>query len=694
MSSTRGPGRCRWKRLGFAAAAVMAAWPGPAAQGQCELARLLPGGGTDADTFGASVAVSADGARIVIGAGTAFHPGAGERAGAVYVFASEAPGPAWVQEAELRAADVAADDFFGTSVAISGDGLRLMVGAPGADDEGTDDSGAVYFFTWGGAAWAQQDRLTAPAPASDDGLGESVAVSTDGTTLIATASNVGSGTGAAYVFVVDGPAWTLQATLTASDGSANDLFGSSAALSADGNTALVGASSGDSVHGTSTGSAYVFVRNGETWTEQDKLIASDGESGDAFGSAVALASDGDTALVGAPSDSGALLLAGSAYVFDRSAETWAEHAKITAFDAGASDGFGDDVALSADGETALIGARADTDAGQDSGSVSVLVRDGGTWSHRYMATASDAAPNKRFGTAIARAADAEVVVIGAEGSASVPEAGSAYVLLVGDADCNENGVTDGCDVAPTEHTYLTDDGGAETWRGAAEGGGMIWFNRFNVYPGAQRISSVYVAWGDVPDGTLAQIAIWTDPDDDGDPSNGEIVVLTPPLPVTDAGTGNFTTWLVTPTIVGGIGEVFYVGAYVLHDVGETPAALDESEPQGRSWMALGSQLQFLANNDALGPVETFGFSGNWMIRAGDDPDAWSNDVNGNALPDECELIGDLDGDGMVGVLDFLILLSEWGPCPEPCPPFCAADLDNDCNVGVLDFLTLLTNWSS
>ena len=55
-------------------------------------------------------------------------------------------------------------------------------------------------------------------------------------------------------------------------------------------------------------------------------------------------------------------------------------------------------------------------------------------------------------------------------------------------------------------------------------------------------------------------------------------------------------------------------------------------------------------------------------------------------------LGDLNGDGIVGILDFLDLLAAWGPCPEPCPPSCPADLDGDCSVGITDFLTLLANW--
>ena len=73
----------------------------------------------------------------------------------------------------------------------------------------------------------------------------------------------------------------------------------------------------------------------------------------------------------------------------------------------------------------------------------------------------------------------------------------------------------------------------------------------------------------------------------------------------------------------------------------------------------------------------------------------SLDENGNGVPDECdvEIPGDLNGDGTVGIEDFLLLLAAWGACPEPCPPSCPADLDEDCDVGINDFLLLLANWT-
>ncbi len=154
--------------------------------------------------------------------------------------------------------------------------------------------------------------------------------------------------------------------LTASDAALKDQFGFSVALSGD--TALVGARRDDDA-GSNSGSAYVFVRSGTTWTEQAKLTASDAAVDDRFGLGVALS--GDTALVGAYRDDDAGSDSGSVYVFVRSGTTWTEQAKLTASDAAADDRFGTSVALS--GDTALVGAYLDDDAGSSSGSAYVYI---------------------------------------------------------------------------------------------------------------------------------------------------------------------------------------------------------------------------------------------------------------------------------------------------------------------------------
>jgi hypothetical protein len=211
--------------------------------------------------------------------------------------------------------------------------------------------------------------------------------------------------GARYPVVID-PTWSEQQKLTASDAAWNDDFGTSVALSGD--TAVVGAPFDDDA-GSASGSAYVFVRSGTRWSQQQKLTASDAAPNDDFGLAVALS--GDTAVVGAENN--------SAYVFVRSGTRWSEQQKLTASDAAAGAGgfFGNSVAVS--GDTAVVGAYADVDAGGDSGAAYVFVRSGTRWSEQQKLTASDAAAGIRFGNSVAVSGDTAVVGAYADDSAYV-----------------------------------------------------------------------------------------------------------------------------------------------------------------------------------------------------------------------------------------------------------------------------------
>ena len=659
--------------------------PGGLARGQCEIEQLVPRGASGSGLFGSAVAVSSDGNRVAVSATSEFYVVPGDRAGAVYVFEAAA---GWTQQAELRASDAAEDDFFGSSVAMTSDGNLLIIGASGVDHEGVPNAGAVYVFAWDGNAWVEQAKLTVPTAEFDDKLGGSVGVSADGTTLIASASNVGESMGLVYVFGLTGETWDVEATLIASNSAPGDQFGTAVALASDGNTALISARRAQNY----TGAAYVFTRQGKTWNQQAELNASDGEIGDQLGYAVALSPDGTVALLGTPNDSDQEFFGGSVYVFERSGEVWTEQQKLTASDSAEWDQFGEGVALSGDGTTAVIGASGDTEGGDDAGSAYVFARTGGIWQEQYKIKASDAAPNRDFGLAIAMATDGDAVIIGARGSSNIPVAGAAYVYRAGGPDCNQNGVADSCDITSTIHTYRLDDGEAEESIGVTGGGYMIWLNQFTVYPGAEVIDSIDLAWGQVPVGLPTMVVVWADPNNDGNPIDAQLLTQAGPVHASNPGTGIFTTVPIPPTIVGNAGDSYFVGALAPHVIGDAPAALDEDEPQGRSWVASGNNLDNLGANKLFGTIDSFGFPGNWLIRASDTPDPTSQDQDGNGVPDECPP-GDLDGDGTIGILDFLSLLAAWGPCPAPCPPSCVADLDGDCDVGITDFLLLLANWT-
>ena len=314
--------------------------------------------------------------------------------------------------AKLTAVDAAAGDFLGSAVAFSGD--TAVVGAPFDDDAG-DRSGSAYVFVRSAGTWSQQAKLTASDAAAVDLFGETVAISGD--TVVVGARGSGSA-GSAYVFVRSGGTWSQQQKLTVA---AAGSFGFSVAVSGD--TALVGDLGDDDV-ASNSGAVYVFFRSAMSWSEQAKLKASDPAMDDWFGHTAAL--NGDTAVVGAQTDRVGGFYTGSAYVFFRSGGVWSQQEKLTADDAAANDEFSHSLAISDD--TAVVGAPFGDDGGKNSGSAYVFSRSAGSWSQQPKLTAGDARASDSFGWSVAVSGDTVVVGARADDRAD-SNTGSAYVFV-------------------------------------------------------------------------------------------------------------------------------------------------------------------------------------------------------------------------------------------------------------------------
>ncbi|MFN2468534.1 MAG: FG-GAP repeat protein [Gaiellaceae bacterium] len=388
---------------------------------------LVPGGAGRAagqgprstgDEFGISVAVSGDTALVGVWADDV-----GGRAdqGAAYVFIRSAG--VWTVQQKLTAADGAAGDLFGRSVAISGD--TALVGAFGDDVGANANQGSAYVFTRTGGVWTEEQKLTAGDGAANDYLGGFFGVAISGDTAVVGASldDVGATAdqGSAYVFTRSAGVWSEQQQLTASDGASGDAFGWSVAISGD--TALVGADGDDVGANSAQGSAYVFTRTGTVWSEEQQLTASDGAANDFFGT---VAISGDTAVVGAFGDTvGANQFQGSAYVFTRSGGVWSEQQQLTAGDGSAGDFFGVSVAM--DGETAIVGAY-DAGAIAAQGAAYVFTPSGGVWSEQQRLTASDAAAFDEFGVSVGISGETAIVGAWKDDVDPYTNQGSAYVF--------------------------------------------------------------------------------------------------------------------------------------------------------------------------------------------------------------------------------------------------------------------------
>ena len=423
------------------------------------------------DYFGTSIALSADGSTLAVGA-----PGessaatgvdgdqsnnAAESAGAVYVYVRA--GASWVQQAYLKASNTNPFDQFGTSVALSADGSTLAVGAPTSDE--APGPGAVYVFTRSGPLWSPQPAIMIPNPRSAfDEFGWSVALSGDGMTLAIGAMAESSqatgidgdpgttsapGAGAAYVFTRAAVGWIQQAYIKASNTGAGDSFGYAIALTGDGSTLAVGATGEDSnatgIGGSQTnnaapaaGAVYTFTRTGTAWTQQAYIKASNTNRGDLFGGSVTLSADGSTLAVGAVGEdsaatgvngdqaSNAVLEAGASYVFARAGNAWTQQAYVKASNTSSTQQFGWSVALSPDGAVLAVGAEAEdcaaiginggscTTAATASGAVYRFTRDGAAWHPEAYIKASNTGAGDEFGFSVALAADGTLAV-GANG---------------------------------------------------------------------------------------------------------------------------------------------------------------------------------------------------------------------------------------------------------------------------------------
>jgi len=387
-------------------------------------AELLAADRSVDDLFATSVSMDSDGDMVIAGARNG--DGNAVDSGAAYVYQFD--GSAWDTGTKLIAFDGAAGDQFGESVSMDAAGDAVIAGASG--DGGF--TGSAYIYQFDGSAWDTGTKLTASDGAAFDQFGDSVSMDAAGDTVIAGAiegdGNVAD-TGAAYIYQFDGSAWDTGTKLIASDGAAFDFFGDSVSMDAAGDTVIVGASIDDDI-----GSAYIFQFDGSAWDTGTKLTPLDGALFDSFGSSVSIDGEGDTVIVGALTETNANGIgAGSAYIFQLNAGVWTQQEKLIASDGAASDSFGFSVDIDDDGNTVIVGALSDDDNGSESGSAYIYQFDGTDWNETKKVTAEppfDGAANDSFGNAVSLDDTGDIGVIGANAHdhAGTSNTGSAYVI--------------------------------------------------------------------------------------------------------------------------------------------------------------------------------------------------------------------------------------------------------------------------
>jgi hypothetical protein len=392
------------------------------------------------DLLGETLALS--GSSAIVGAPEAFANGQ-PNAGEVYVFLRS--GTEWAQQQALVGGDITFDSQFGQSVALDGD--TAIVGAPAFGGP----TGTAYVFSRSGTTWSLEQEMAPPATPL---FGSTVAVS--GSTALIAAANVGGpappGTpmGSVYVYSQAGGLWTQTQVLQSTDEAMSDAFG--AILAFQGSTAVIGAPDANVGSNMGQGAAYVFALSGSTFTQAQKLVASDGAANDAFGGSAII--DGSTVLVGAPGATvGGNAAQGAVYVFTQTGGTFTQQQKLVASDGLAGDELGVSVALA--GSTAVVGTLA-TQTPRPPGYAYVFTLSGGTWTQTQKLTAADGISNDRFGLVVAT--DGTETLVGAPGATVGPNAnqGAVYAEQLlssqgstcsADGDCGSGHCVDGvcCD---------------------------------------------------------------------------------------------------------------------------------------------------------------------------------------------------------------------------------------------------------
>ena len=345
--------------------------------------------------FGDRVALSRDGDTAVIGAPFELN----ESKGAAYIFTRA--GFDYTQQGPKLTGGKEGDDF-GEGVAVSEDGNTVLIGSPGTTVGGQFAAGAVWVFTRSGSTWTQQGAPLTPKSGEESGegsFGRSVAISADGTTALIGAPSDSGGAGAVWAFTHSGSSFKQQSKkITGAGATGFPSFGASVALSAEGTTALVGGPL-DSAPG---GALWVLTRSGSSWGQQAGPLIGIDEGEKAFselGYDVALSANGNTALGGAPGES-------AAYVFTRSGATWSQQGPK--LQGGTGSRFGDAVSLSGTGNTALVGAISEP----FDGAAFAFTRSGETWSQFGPKLVGEELGEESFGESVALSADGEWAVVG------------------------------------------------------------------------------------------------------------------------------------------------------------------------------------------------------------------------------------------------------------------------------------------
>jgi hypothetical protein len=302
--------------------------------------KILPSDIPAGEKYGQAVAISKDGLTMAFGS-------LGYTHNYVYVYVNT--GGTWTLQQKVLGSDITAYEYYGFALDISDDGNTLVVGAYG-ETTGGGEKGAAYVFTRTEGVWTQEAKLTGIDTGANDNNGRSVAISGDGNTIMIGATRDENFTGSVYVFYKSSGVWSQQTKLNPGSGSTGDTKGYAVSLSYNGNTAVFSLPFKDSP--TDSGKVEIFTRTGSTWSLQQEILPPVPVASLNFGISVSLDNSGNTLLIGTQNENGSR---GAVYVFKRNAGVWSQDQKLTVSDVN-SYFFGWSAAISSNSETIAVGA--------------------------------------------------------------------------------------------------------------------------------------------------------------------------------------------------------------------------------------------------------------------------------------------------------------------------------------------------
>ena len=377
--------------------------------------RLVGSGSKGTAWQGISVSLSADGNTAIVGGATD-----NNNTGAAWIYTRLGGG--WKQQgSKLVGAGAMGNSMQGISVSLSADGNTAIVGADG-DNYGI---GAAWIYTRSSGVWTQQGSKLVGAGATGKAYqGMSVSLSADGNTAMVGGSYDNNFAGASWVYTRTDGVWKQQGSKLVGTGATGAAWqGGSVSLSADGNTAMVGGIADNSF----SGAVWAHTRSGGIWMQQGSKLVGTGATGTAWqGISVSLSADGNTAIVGGATDN---IDTGAAWIYKRSGRIWSQQgSKLVGTGATVNSMQGSSVSLSADGNTAMVGAYWDN---QGVGAAWVYTCSRGVWTQQgYKLIGSGSTDFAQQGQSVSLSADGNTAIVGGYGDNDFVGAASVFVPCI------------------------------------------------------------------------------------------------------------------------------------------------------------------------------------------------------------------------------------------------------------------------